>query len=111
MTVVTIVEVPTLLPLDARMDEEEFEVRRLHDRAQAIADAYGVPLVPRRMRARRAGHAILGELGRREFDLVVVGAARRTRPNRSSSPFGRTVQDVLRRSSCRVLLVAAPTAA
>ena len=107
VTAVSVVEVPPLLPLDARMDVEEFRARRLHDRAEAVADAYGVPLVWRLVRARQAGHAILDELERRDFDLVVLGAARRARSNPRSSPFGRTVQHVLKGAPCRVLLVAA----
>jgi nucleotide-binding universal stress UspA family protein len=108
LVVVTVVEVSALLPLDARMDEEELEARQLHDRAQEIGDAYGVPIVARQLRARQAAAAILDELEERDFDLVVLGAARRRRLSRRGSPFGRTVQQVLRRSECPVLVVAPP---
>src|SRR5712691_11521864 len=66
ITVVTVIEVPPLLPLDAHMAEEEWEARRLHVRATAIADAYGVAVVSRTVRAREAGAAILEELDRRD---------------------------------------------
>jgi nucleotide-binding universal stress UspA family protein len=108
--VVTIVEVSSLLPLDARMDEEERDVRELHERAEEIADVYGVPIIARRLRARQAAAAILDELEEREFDLVVLGASRRHRLNRRGSPFGRTAQQVLRKSAQPVLLVAPPLA-
>jgi nucleotide-binding universal stress UspA family protein len=108
VTVVTVVEVPPLLPLDARMDEEEDDARRLHRRAEEIADRYAVPVVARTIRAREAAPAILERLERGDFDLVVVGAARRTRARRGAPAFGRTVQNVLRKSPCRVLVIAAP---
>jgi nucleotide-binding universal stress UspA family protein len=108
VTVVTVVEVPPMLPLDARMDDEEDEARRVQKRAEAIADAYGVTVVLRRIRARHAGPAILEELGRGDVELVVLGAFRRNRLGRRASPFGRTVQQVLRGARCRVLVVAPP---
>jgi len=108
VAVLTVVEVSPLLPLDARMDEEERQARELHERAQQIADVYGVSVIPCRVRARQAAAAILDELERREVDLVVLGAGRRRRLSRQATPFGPTVQHVLRRSSRPVLLVAPP---
>jgi APA family basic amino acid/polyamine antiporter len=106
ITAVTVIEVPPLLPLDARMTDEEAEARRLHDRATSIADAYGVSLVSRTVRAREAGTAILEELQKRDAELVVIGATRKIRVNRRATAFGRNVQHVLRKAPCRVLLVA-----
>jgi APA family basic amino acid/polyamine antiporter len=108
ITVVTVIEVPPLLPLDARMTEEETEARRLHDRATATADAYGVAVVSRTVRAREAGPAILEQLEERDAELVVIGATRKIRSNKRATPFGRTVQQVLRKAPCRVLLAAPP---
>lgn len=106
ITAVTVIEVPPLLPLDAHMTEEEAEARRLHGRATAIADAYGVAVVFRTVRAREAGTAILGELERGEAELVVIGATRKIRADKRRTAFGRNVQHVLRKAPCRVLLVA-----
>jgi nucleotide-binding universal stress UspA family protein len=107
ITAVTVIEVPPLLPLDAHMTEEEWEARLLHRRATAIADAYGVTVVSRIVRAREAGTAILEELERRDAELVVIGAPRKMRADKRATAFGRNVQHVLRKASCRVLLVAA----
>ena len=96
-----------MLPLDARMTEEEAEARRLHGRATAIADAYGVTVVFRTVRARKAGTAILEELEKSDAELVVIGATRKIRASRRATAFGRNVQHVLMKASCRVLLVAA----
>jgi nucleotide-binding universal stress UspA family protein len=109
ITVVTVIEVRPLLPLDARMTEEEAEARRLHDRATAIADAYGVAVVSRTVRAREAGTVILEQLEESDAELVVIGATRKIRANKRATTFGRNVQHVLRKAPCRVLLVAAAT--
>jgi APA family basic amino acid/polyamine antiporter len=107
ITVVTVIEVPPLLPLDARMTDEEAEARRLHDRATAIADAYGVAVVSRTVRAREAGPAILEQLEKSDAELVVIGATHKIRTNKRATAFGRNVRHVLRKAPCRVLLVAA----
>jgi nucleotide-binding universal stress UspA family protein len=104
---VTVIEVPPFLPLDARMTDEEADARRLHGRATAIADAYGVTLVSRTVRARDAGTAILEELEKSDAELVVIGATHKIRTNKRATAFGRNVRHVLRKAPCRVLLVAA----
>lgn len=106
VSVVSVLEVPPLLPLDAHMLDEEAEARRLFDRAEAIADAHGVHVSSRLVRAREAGPAIVELLEDSGTELVVVGAGRRR-----GGGFGRTVRHVLRKASCRVLLVAATSPA
>jgi nucleotide-binding universal stress UspA family protein len=108
VTALTVIEIPSLLPLDAHMREEENEARRLLDRAEAIGDAYGVTVVTCRDRARDAAAAILERLEDGEFELVVIGASRRERGSKRAPAFGPTVQHVLRKATCRVLVVAAP---
>jgi len=54
---VVVIELSPLLPLDARMDEEEAAARRLLARARAVADASGVRFVPHIVRAREAASA------------------------------------------------------
>lgn len=111
VTVLTVVEMPPLLPLDARMDEEETAARDVLARVEAIADAYGVRSTVLRVRARDAASAILDQLETGRFELVVLGAARRERWSRQAPVFGRTVQNVLRHAPCRALVVAAPKGA
>jgi basic amino acid/polyamine antiporter, APA family len=108
---VWVIEVPPVLPLDAHMEAEELDARRLHRAATEIADAYGVRLVARTVRARDAGTAILEEIDRVDADFVVIGAERRTGIARHRSPFDRNVQHVLKKAPCRVLVVAAPAPA
>ncbi len=103
-----VIEVPALLPLDAHMRDEEDDARRLLGLAQAVGDAYGVAVSGRRVRARDAATAILDAAESCEADLLVLGAARRRRASKQAPAFGSTVQHVLRRAGCRVLVVAPP---
>ena len=64
ITIVTVIEVPPLLPLDAHMHDEEAEARRLHNLAIEIGDMFGVAVHPIAVRARDAATAILEEIER-----------------------------------------------
>jgi nucleotide-binding universal stress UspA family protein len=103
ITVLTVIEVPQHLPLDAYLIDEEANARRQLGRAKAIAADYGVAVTLRSVRARDAAVTILEAIDGSEADLVVIGAERRTRQR------GRVLQHVLRRSSCPVVLVSAPS--
>jgi nucleotide-binding universal stress UspA family protein len=105
---VSVIEVPPLLPLDARMDDEEAEGLQELAAAEAIADAYGVVLHRRQPRARETATAVLDAVEESAADLVVVYARRKARASRSSSPFGRDVRQILRKAPCRVLIIAPP---
>ena len=105
IAVLHVVEIPPVLPLGAHMTEEHEAAHRLLERTAAIGDMYGVNVVPRILRDRVAGEAIVGFAARRGVELIVMGA-----PRKRQKPFGATVEHVLRRADCRVLMIgAAPT--
>jgi basic amino acid/polyamine antiporter, APA family len=110
IAVLRVVEVPLELPLDADLPDKEDEAHALLDEARALVESYGVRAVPRLVRARRAGPAIVEEAARRGAELVVVGAPRRL-ARRGRPVFGRTVDHVLRASPSRVLVTAGKRAA
>jgi APA family basic amino acid/polyamine antiporter len=107
---VRVLEVPFELPIDAALPEEEEEADVLLDEARALVEGYGVRAVPRLVRARRAGPAIVEEAAHRNAELVVVGAPRR-KVRRGRPVFGSTVDHVLRASPSRVLVTAGKKAA
>jgi basic amino acid/polyamine antiporter, APA family len=112
IAVVTVLEVPLELPLDAALPEElEHRAHDLLDEARAIGDAYGVDVVVRLIRDRRAGRAIADEADRRNSEIIVMGAPRRDVRRRSGRIFGETVDFVLKHAPCRVMVAAAPKAA
>jgi APA family basic amino acid/polyamine antiporter len=110
VAVVTAMEVPLALPIDAHLPDEQDEAEGLLDDAQALVESYGVRAVTRLRRARRAGPAIVEEARQRDAELVVLGAPRRAVGGRRRL-FGGTVDYVLRESPCRVLIAAGKRAA
>jgi nucleotide-binding universal stress UspA family protein len=102
IAVLHVVEIPPVLPLGAHMTAEQQAAHRLLERMAAIADRYGVNVAPRMLHDRVAGEAIVGFAARREVELIVIGAPRKRR-----KPFGSTVEHVLRKADCRVLLIGA----
>ena len=58
------------------------------------------------MRARAIGEAIVEEAGRHDVDLIVMGSAPRWR--RQSRFFSPTVDYVLRKAPCEVMVIAYP---
>jgi nucleotide-binding universal stress UspA family protein len=105
ITAVGVVTVPPLLPLDAHMDDEEREVHTLLGRAEATADSFGVELSPLVARARDASGAVIDQAGATGAEVIVIGGARRNSRGTHGPIFERTVQEVLKRAPCRVIVV------
>jgi APA family basic amino acid/polyamine antiporter len=97
-----VIVVPLELPLDADLTEELEEADRLLDDARAVAAPYGVRTVERVVRARNAGSAIVEEAGRRQTEIIVLGAPRGSHRN----VFGHTVDYVLKNAPSRVMVAA-----
>jgi nucleotide-binding universal stress UspA family protein len=105
---VAVIEVPSVLPLNAHMLEEEREAHHLLERAGALAETYGVSVSPRIMRARDAASAIVEEAERRNTETILIGAPRKARASKSVAAFGSTVEHVLKRAPCRVMVIGTP---
>jgi basic amino acid/polyamine antiporter, APA family len=105
---VSVVEVPLELPLDATLPEQVTAANDLLDEARAIGESYGVRVIPRLIRARKAGRAIVDEAIRRHAEIVVMGGPRRVQLRAGRRQiFGDSVDFVLRHSPCRVMVAAA----
>jgi len=102
IAVVNVVEVPPVLPLDSHMTSEEAVAHRLLERAAAIGQRYGVTAVPRILCARKAADVIVAQADQRRAELIVIGAPRKRR-----RAFGSTVEHVLKKAPCRVLIIGA----
>src|SRR5262245_59773414 len=59
ITALSVIEVPSLLPLDAHFADEEEAARRLLERAGSTADTYGVRVSAHVVRGRDAAAAIV----------------------------------------------------
>jgi nucleotide-binding universal stress UspA family protein len=102
ITLVHVIEIPPALPISAHVKAEEQRGHALLERVAAIADTYGVGVVQQSIHARDAGAAIVACAARRNVELIVIGAPRKRR-----KPFGSTVEYVLRKADCRVLMIGA----
>jgi basic amino acid/polyamine antiporter, APA family len=106
---VSVVVVPLEFPLDAELPAEEVRADEALDAAVAIGELYGVDVVARLLRARSPGRAIVREAERRQSEIIVVGAPRADRPQRTI--FSETVDYVLKHAPCRVMVAAGRKAA
>jgi APA family basic amino acid/polyamine antiporter len=106
---IAVIQLPLELPLDAVDPQAERAANDLLDRARTIGDSYGVDVIGRLVRARRAGRAIVDEAERRQTEIIVMGSPRRRRAR--AGIFGGTTDFVLKHAPCRVMVVAAREAA
>jgi basic amino acid/polyamine antiporter, APA family len=109
LVVVFVLEVSPLLPLDARMDDEEAAARTAFREAEEIADSFAIRLRGRKVRARDAGPAIVDAAEELGADVVVIAAPRKRRAY-GRSRFGATVRYVLAKAPCPVIVAAPPLA-
>jgi nucleotide-binding universal stress UspA family protein len=79
--------------------------RRELDEAMAVGDTYGVRVVGRLVRGRSASVEIVREAERRGAEIIVLGSPRKDLTRRRGV-FGSTVDRVMRRAPCRVMVTA-----
>jgi nucleotide-binding universal stress UspA family protein len=104
---ITVVRVPRRYTLGGAFPADvAAKVRDTLDEARALGDDHGVEVRAEVVRARSIPHAILEEVKSRDADLIVLGSSARWR--RQSRFFSPTVDFVLRRAPCEVLVVAFP---
>ena len=87
-------------PVPARRPHDEL------DEAVAIGDTYGVRVMGRLVRGRSASTEIVRVAERRGTEIIVLGSPRKTLVDRRRGVFGTTVDRVLRRAPCRVMIAA-----
>jgi APA family basic amino acid/polyamine antiporter len=103
---VHVIEIPLDLPLGTEKPELERLADRELDEARAIGESYGVNVIPRLLRGRTAGAAIVEEAERRNTEIIVIGAPKKDIGRRKRAVFGETVDYVLKNAPCRVMVTA-----
>ena len=101
-----VIKVPLELPLDAQLEEEEAHAAASIEEAKLLGADHGVEVRGAVVRSRSIGAAIVKEAERAGADLIVLGSAPRWR--RQSRFFSPTVDYVLKKAPCEVLIVAFP---
>ena len=108
ITLVHVLEVPKELPLNALFPEEEHEGQQLLRHASSILDHYSVHYQTRSMRSPTAAAAILEAAQDTNAQILIIGTGLQAR--RGRTVFDRNVETILKKASCRVMLVACPHA-
>jgi nucleotide-binding universal stress UspA family protein len=101
-----VIRVPLEQPLDATMHDEDERAEASIAEAKLLGADFGVTVQGTVVRARAIGHAIVEEALELNVDLIVLGSSPRWR--RQSRFFSPTVDFVLRKAPCEVLIVAFP---
>jgi APA family basic amino acid/polyamine antiporter len=101
-----VIRVPMEKPLDAELVDEDERATASLAEAQILGADHGVEVHAETVRARAIGDAIVEQAKRTDADLIVVGSAPRWR--RQSRFFSPTVEQVLKKAPCEVLVVAFP---
>jgi basic amino acid/polyamine antiporter, APA family len=101
-----VIRVPLEQPLDAELIEEEERAEASLAEAKLLGADYGVTVEGAIVRARAIGQAIVERALETDADLIVLGSAPRWR--RQSRFFSPTVDYVLRKAPCEVLIVTFP---
>jgi len=101
-----VIRVPLDQPLDAPLEDAEEQAEASLAEAKLLASEHGVQVQGKVVRARSIGQAIVDEAIRDNADLIVMGSAPRWR--RQSRFFSPTVDYVLRRAPCEVMVIAYP---
>jgi basic amino acid/polyamine antiporter, APA family len=104
---INVVRVPRRFPLEGPLpDDVAAKVNDALEEARLLGEDNGVEVRTGVVRARSIGYAIVDEARARNADLIVMGSSARWR--RQSRFFSPTVDFVLRRAQCEVLVVAFP---
>jgi APA family basic amino acid/polyamine antiporter len=101
-----VIRVPLDQPLDAELWDEEERAEASLAEAKLLGADHGVEVHGHTVRARSIGQAIVEQAAKLNSDLIVLGSSPRWR--RQSRFFSPTVEYVLKKAPCEVLIVAFP---
>jgi len=104
--VISLIDVPTHLPLDAPLETEEGDAQSKIERAKLICGQRATGHVER-VRPGGAGHAIIEEARAIKAAVIVM----QLRYRNGMPLYGKTLQGVLGERPCRVIVVAEPETA
>jgi APA family basic amino acid/polyamine antiporter len=101
-----VIRVPLDKPMDAPLLDAEEQAEASLAEAKLLAAEQGIEIQVEIVRARSIGEAIVDEAKEHDVDLIVMGSAPHWR--RQSRFFSPTVDFVLRKAPCEVMVIAYP---
>jgi APA family basic amino acid/polyamine antiporter len=110
---VSAIYVPVRESLDTEMPEREAEVAAVQEMAASLAEEYGVEYRRVVTRTRSPGRLVVDAAVEHEAGLIIVGSPQKHRVARSLHEefFGQTVDFILRKAPCRVIVTHFPAGA
>jgi basic amino acid/polyamine antiporter, APA family len=110
---VSAIYVPVRDALDTELPEREAEVAAVQAMAASLAEEYGVEYRPIVARTRSPGRLVVDAAIEHDAGLIVVGSPQKHRVARSLHEefFGQTVDFILRKAPCRVIVTHFPAGA
>jgi APA family basic amino acid/polyamine antiporter len=101
-----VIRVPLDQPLDAEMVDAEEQAEASLAEAKLLAAEQGIPIEVKIVRSRSIGQTVVEEAIEHDVDLIVMGSSPHWR--RQSRFFSPTVEYVLRKAPCEVMVIAYP---
>jgi basic amino acid/polyamine antiporter, APA family len=101
-----VIKVPLDTPIDAELHDQEEQAEASLADAKLLASEHGVEVQGEIVRARAIGEAIVENASDDGVDLILMGSSPRWR--RQSRFFSPTVDYVLRRAPCEVMVITYP---
>jgi APA family basic amino acid/polyamine antiporter len=108
---VSAIVIPVRDPLDASRPEREHAVAEVQEMARSLAEDYGLEFRAVVKRTRNAGRSIVDAVTEYDAKLIVIGSPEKHRlaTSRQVAFFGSTVDFVLRKAPCRVIVTHFPS--
>ena len=108
---VSAIVIPVQEPLDAPRPERERAVAEVQEMARSLAADYGIEYRGVITRTRSAGRTIVDLVSEHGAGLIVIGSPEKPRlaTNRQEAFFGHTVDFILRKAPCRVIVTHFPS--
>jgi APA family basic amino acid/polyamine antiporter len=106
ITALHVIRVPLDKPLEAELFDEEERAESSLAEARLLASEHNVQVEGVIVRSRSIGEAVVEEAERRGADLIIMGSSPRWR--RQSRFFSPTVDYVLRKAPCEVMVIVYP---
>jgi APA family basic amino acid/polyamine antiporter len=101
-----VVRIPLDQALDAELVDADEQAAASLAEAKLLAAEQGIPIEVEIIRSRSIGETVVEQAGEHDVDLIVMGSAPRWR--RQSRFFSPTVDFVLRKAPCEVMVIAYP---
>lgn len=104
LTVLHVVEVPLLTPLEVADETIDHAGKELLTQAQLVAERYSEPISTELLRAREVGEAIVGVAKEQGVELLVMGHHKPHSHPISETIWTGTVRYVTHHAPCRVIV-------